>query len=89
MAELWRTDIHHLRQLKPDSDLIQEFKNLTRDQDSLIQEATRLTNRLIACLKEYYPVALELFSKPTAQVATDFLKLYPTLELAQQASVRN
>jgi len=87
LAELGRTDIHRLRQLKPDSELIQELKTLTRDQDTLIREATRLTNRLIACLKEYYPVALELFSKPTAQVAIDFLKLYPTLELAQQASV--
>ncbi|NYE57738.1 IS110 family transposase [Carboxydothermus ferrireducens] len=83
LAELWRTDIHHLRQLKPDSDLIQKFKNLIRDQDTLIREATRLTNRLIACLKEYFLVALELFSKPTLLAAIDFLKLYPTLEPAQ------
>lgn len=87
LAELGRTDISRLRQLKPDSELIQELKTLTRDQDTLIRESTRLTNRLIACLKEYFPVALELFSKPTLPVALDFLKLYPTLEAAQQASV--
>ncbi len=87
LAELGRTDIHHLRQLKPDSELIQELKILTRDQDTLIRESTRVTNRLIACLKEYYPVALKLFSKPTLPVALDFLKLYPILEVAQQASV--
>ncbi|GAW92459.1 transposase IS111A/IS1328/IS1533 [Calderihabitans maritimus] len=87
LAELGRTDVHHLRQLKPDSELIQALKILTRDQDTLIRESTRVTNRLIACLKEYYPVALELFSKPTLPVALDFLKLYPTLEVAQQASV--
>jgi len=76
-----------LRQLKPDSELIQELKILTRDQDTLIRESTRLTNRLISCLKEYYPVALELFSKPTLPVTLNFLKKYPTLELAQIASV--
>lgn len=87
LAELGRTDIKRLRQLKPDSELIQELKTLTRDLNTLIRESTRLTNRLIACLKEYFPVALELFTKPTLPVTLDFLKLYPTLEAAQQASV--
>ncbi|RKL63254.1 IS110 family transposase [Thermoanaerobacteraceae bacterium SP2] len=87
LAELGRTDINLLRQLKPDSELIQELKVLTRDQDTLIRESTRLTNRLISCLKEYFPVALELFSKPTLPVTLDFLKQYPTLESAQIASV--
>lgn len=87
LAELGRTDINRLRQLKADSDLIQELKILTRDQNTLIQESTRLTNRLISCLKDYYPVALELFCKPTSPVALHFLKKYPTLELAQMASV--
>ncbi|RKL64036.1 hypothetical protein DXT63_03195 [Thermoanaerobacteraceae bacterium SP2] len=88
LAELGRTDINRL-QLKPDSELIQEFKILTRDQDTLIRESTRLSNRLIACLKEYFPAALELFSKTTLPVALDFLKLYPTLEAAQKASVQD
>ncbi|TYP52445.1 transposase [Thermosediminibacter litoriperuensis] len=87
LAELGTTDINRLRKLEPDSELIQELKALTRDQDTLIRESTRLTNRLISCLKEYFPVALELFSRPTLPVALDFLKLYPTLEAAQQASV--
>jgi transposase len=87
LAELGRTDINRLQQLKPDSELIQELKALTRDQDTLIRESTRLTNRLISCLKEYFPVALELFSKPTLPVALDFLKNYPTVEAAQKLSV--
>lgn len=44
-------------------------------------------NKPFNCLKEYFPVALELFSKPTLPVSLDFLKLYPTLEAARQASV--
>ncbi|MBC7326476.1 MAG: transposase, partial [Moorella sp. (in: Bacteria)] len=54
-----------MRRLNPGSEHLQELKTLCRDQDALLEEATRLTNQLIACLKEYYPVALELFSRPT------------------------
>jgi hypothetical protein len=38
--------------------------------EQLIWESTRLTNRLISCLK----------ANPTLPVAVDFLKNYPTLE---------
>ncbi|MGB9886218.1 MAG: transposase, partial [Moorellales bacterium] len=64
----------------------QELKTLCRDQDALLREATRLSNQLTACLKEYYPVALELFSRLTLPVALAFLKTYPTLEAARKAS---
>lgn len=60
---------------------------LTRDQDGLIQESTRLTNKLIACLKEYYPIALEFFSRPTLPVALEFFKRYPTPDLVRKATV--
>src|SRR5579864_4656192 len=60
---------------------------LTRDQDSLIQMQTRLVNQLTACLKEYYPVALSLFAKLQQHSSLIFLQSYPTLEMAQTASV--
>lgn len=87
LADIGRSDFKRLKRLNPDSEHIQEIKMLCRDQDTLIEDATRLTNRLTACLKEYYPVALELFSKITLPVALDFLKSYPTLESARSASV--
>lgn len=87
LANIGRSDLAHLKRLKPDTELIAELKMLARDQDSLIQESTRLTNKLIACLKEYYPAALEFFSKPTLPVALEFLKRYPTLELVREATV--
>lgn len=77
LANIGRSDFPQLRRLKPDTELIAELKLLTRDQDGLIQESTRLTNRFIACLKEYYPVALEFFSKPTLPVALEFFKCRP------------
>jgi transposase len=48
---------------------------------------TRLVNQLTACLKEYYPVALSLFTKLQQRSSLTFLQTYPTLEMAQAASV--
>ncbi len=63
LAKTGRSDLADLRELRPDSPLVQELKELTRDQDNLIDMQTRLVNQLTACLKAYYPVALELFTK--------------------------
>ncbi|APC08145.1 transposase [Moorella thermoacetica] len=63
LANIGRSDLAQLKRLKPETKLISELKMLTRDQDGLIQESTRLTNKLMACLKEYYPVALKFSSK--------------------------
>ncbi len=61
---------------------------MCRDQDILLEEATRRTNRLTACLKEYYPVALELFSRLILPVTLEFLQTYPILEAVRnKASV--
>jgi transposase len=76
-----------LRRLAPDSPLVQELKALTRDQDGLIQSQTRLVNQLTACLKVYYPVALDPFTKLHQPLTLAFLLAYPTLEAAQRASV--
>ena len=63
LAKTGRADLADLHRLTPDSELVQELKTLTRDQDGLIQTQTRLVNQLTACLKTYYPVALQLFTK--------------------------
>ena len=87
LAKTGRADFADLRRLTPDSEKIAELKGLTRDQDSLIQRQTRLVNQLTACLKAYYPVALDLFAKLQQRSALMFLQTYPTLEAAQTASV--
>lgn len=86
LARKGRSDLDQLRRLEPDSPLVQELKQLTRDQDGLIQMQTRLLNQLTACLKAYYPVALELFTKLHQAATLAFLQAYPTLEAAQAAS---
>jgi transposase len=87
LAKTGRADFADLRRLNPDSEQIQELKTLTRDQDSLVQMQTRLVNQLSACLKAYYPVALELFGKLQQPSTLKFLRAYPTLQAARSASV--
>ncbi|HEX9413787.1 MAG TPA: IS110 family transposase, partial [Ktedonobacterales bacterium] len=87
LAKTGRSDLADLRRLAPDSPLVQELKALTRDQDGLIQSQTRLVNQLTACLKAYYPVALDLFTKLHQPLTLAFLQIYPTLEAARGSSL--
>jgi transposase len=87
LAKTGRADFADLHRLNPDSELIQELKELTRDQDALVQMQTRLLNQLTACLKAYYPVALSLFSKLNQPATLAFLRAYPTPQQASLATV--
>ena len=87
LAKMGRFDLDEMRRLEPDSPTVQELKTLTRDQDSLIQMQTRLVNQLTACLKDYYPAALNLFDKLQQHSTLAFLQAYPTPQAAQAASV--
>jgi len=86
LAKTGRADLADLHRLTPDSEKIAELKMLTRDQNSLVQMQTRLVNQLTACLKAYYPVALELFTKLQQKSTLQFLQTYPTPEQAMAAS---
>lgn len=87
LAKYGRSEFADLRRLEPDSPLIAELKALTRDQDHLIQMQTRLLNQLTACLKAYYPVALQFFTKLQQRSTLTFLQRYPTPQSAMDASV--
>ena len=86
LAKTGRADFADLHRLLPDSEKVTELKLLTRDQDALIQTQTRLVNQLTACLKAYYPVALELFGKLQQKSTLLFLQTYPTAQVAMAAS---
>jgi transposase len=86
LAKTGRSDLPELRRLLPDSPVLHELKALCRDQEALVANQTRLVNQLTACLKAYYPVALELFSKLHQALTIAFLQTYPTLEAVRGAS---
>ncbi len=49
----------------------------------LVQDKTRLTNRLTSVLKGYFPHVLRWFAALDTPLAGDFLKQWPTLEAVQ------
>lgn len=89
LAKTGRADFADLRRLNPDSEQVQERKTLTRDQDGLVQMQTRLVNQLTACLKAYYPLALDVFGKLQQPSTLAFLRAYPTLQAARAASAED
>jgi transposase len=74
-----------LRPLQPDTAETRTLQLLVEDRRQLVDERTRLSNRLVADLKSYYPQVLEWFDKPCAPVTLDFLKRWPALEQLQKA----
>jgi hypothetical protein len=49
----------------------------------LVGEKVRLTNRITAALKNYYPQVLAWFEDKDTQVFCAFVERYPTLKAAQ------
>ncbi|MCK4326628.1 IS110 family transposase [bacterium] len=87
LADILRTDRHRFRTILPESDKLRELRILTRDHKALITSRTRLTNQLIACLKSYYPLALELFCDVKQQISLDFLSAFPDYVNAQKLTL--
>lgn len=87
LAKTGRADLADLHRLIPDREQVAELKLLTRDQDALVQMQTRLINQLTACLKAYYPVALDLFGKLNQKSTLLFLQAYSTPAAAASASL--
>ena len=74
-----------LRPLHPDTVETRTLQLLVEDRRQLVNERTRISNRLVADLKSYYPQPLQWFEKPYAPVTLDFLARWPTLEELQKA----
>jgi len=78
----------HLRTLAVDDDATRTLALLCRDEMSLIDEHTALVNKLQACLKEYYPLAISWFGDWTTLKAWDFIATFPRPEGLRTADRR-
>lgn len=86
LADILCVDRAYHRPIASDSPLAQEIKLTSRQRQKLVAERTRLKNQLTACLKAYYPAALNLFSGLDCAIAWAFLQAYPNAEAASAAS---
>jgi transposase len=88
LADALRTDGHGWRVLLPQDEATAILRALCRDEIALIEQRTALVNQLIACLREYYPVALELFDDWTRPCAWALIQQFPTPLQLQNAGKR-
>ncbi|PSB13880.1 IS110 family transposase [filamentous cyanobacterium CCP2] len=70
---------------QPSSAQLRALQQLVENRRMLVGEKVRLTNRIIAALKSYYPQVLEWFEDKDTQVFCEFLTRYPDLKAAQAA----
>ncbi|MGJ3248875.1 MAG: IS110 family transposase [Elainellaceae cyanobacterium] len=70
----------------PDSDELRKLRQLVESRRTLVGEKVRLTNRITAALKNYYPQVLDWFRDKDTHVFCEFVEHYPTLPAAQAAS---
>lgn len=85
LAEIVSTHRERLRAWQPDDEKTRRLQYLVEHRRKLIGERTRLSNRLTALLKGYFPQVLEWFPDPRTALVCDFLTRWPTLEAVKRA----
>jgi len=71
--------------IQPQSAAMRTLVSLTEHRRELVGDKTRLTNRLINTLKQYYPQVLDWFEQRDTVLFFDFLARWPTLAHAKRA----
>jgi transposase len=86
LLELVRSHADRLRAWQPDDALTRQLRLRVEHRRKTVGDRTRLTNRVKALLKTYFPQALEWAGDLRQPAACEFLRAGPTLEALQQAS---
>lgn len=76
---------HKLRPLVPADPLTRKLALMSEHRRKLVSERVRMTNRLRANLKNYFPQALELTGELATPMACEFLRRWPTLSALKRA----
>src|SRR2546427_13133803 len=74
-----------LRPWHPDDQKTRTLRLLVEQRRRLTGDRTRISNRLTALLKGYFPQVLDWFEDIRTQLVCDFLERWPQLSLLQQA----
>jgi transposase len=85
LLELVRCHADRLRVWQPDDARTRQIQMLSEQRRKLVDDRTRLTNRLTAWLKASFPQALEWADELGTAGACEFLTRWPRLATGQQA----
>lgn len=86
LLELVRTHRDRLRAWQPDDALTRQLRLLVEHRRKTVADRTRLTNRLTALLKTYFPQALDWAGDLRTPAACAFIAQWPSLDALQRAS---
>ena len=86
LVELLLKHRDKLKAWQPGSAALRSLQQMVENRRMLVAEKVRLTNRITAALKGYYPQVLDWFENKDTHVFCDFLTRYPSLKAAQTAS---
>jgi transposase len=88
LADLVRTDRHNHREVASDSEEAEAIKVIARAHQRLIWDRGREANALRSALREFYPGALQAFSKDLVSHETcSILAMAPTPELGKRLTL--
>ena len=80
MLELLMTHRDRLRQWRPDDEQTRTLQLLVEHRRRLVSDRTRVSNRMTALLKAYFPQVLSWFPDLRTELACDFLLRWPSLD---------
>jgi transposase len=86
LADALRTDMHLFNSLSPLDEESLTLRVLTRTREGAVGRKVAIQNELVAYLKRYYPVSLQLFGGIDNREAIGFLLAYPSYEQARRLS---
>lgn len=85
LAELVGQHRDRLKPWFPDDTQTRTLQALVEYRRRLVGDRTRISNRLTALLKDYFPQVLTWFPDPRTTLVCDFLTRWPTLPAVQRA----
>jgi transposase len=89
LLDLLVTHRDRLRQWRPDDERTRTLQLLVEHRRRLVADRTRLSNRLTALLKAYFPQALEWLPDLRTDLACDFLLRWPSLDAPEGRAARD
>jgi transposase len=76
-----------LTELRPQSPNMRALQQLVEDRRKLVNDRVRITNRLVAALKSYFPQVLQWFPDRGTKIFCDFLERWSSVQQAKGARV--
>jgi len=87
-TEILQNHMNKLRKIEPDSADIRILAQHVVNRRKLVQERVKLSNKIIAILKNYYPQVLGWFKEKDTLIFCHFITRWPSLSEAKKAQKR-